>query len=351
MHIALFTDAWRPQVNGVVRTWENVIAALATPALGGHRVHVTHPNHFQTVPAPKYPEIRLAVAPGRQIRALLDRHVLHAAPDDPDRIDAIHIATEGPIGRTARRWCRTHGVRYTTSYHTQFPQYLNRYFRIPEWTTYTFVKWFHGASHAVLVPTQRVNDELTAKGVDNVVTWRRGVDTQQFHPTAEAPGFRPRFDGLPRPVFLSVGRVAVEKNIAAFAEADLPGTKVIVGDGPARDDLAAQYPDIHWAGTQTGADLADHYRDADVFVFPSTTDTYGVVMLEANACGLPVAAYPVTGPIDVVVPGVTGVLDADLATAAQKALDIDPAGCIAHARRNTWAACAHDVLDHLAPIG
>ena len=337
MHIALFTDAWRPQVNGVVRTWENVIAASEAM---GHRFSVVHPGQFRTVAAPRYPEIRLAIAPGRQVRERLNA----------GGFDAIHIATEGPIGRTARRWCRSNGVRYTTSYHTQFPQYLNRYFRIPHVATYTFVKWFHGQSHAVLVPTQRVNDELSAKGIRNVVTWRRGVDMTHFKPKAEAPGFRPQYDGLKRPIFLSVGRVAVEKNIGAFAAADLPGTKVIVGDGPARAELARAHPDIVWAGPQRGDDLADHYRDADVFVFPSRTDTYGVVMLEANACGLPVAAYPVTGPIDVVKHGVTGVLDEDLAKAAVAALAVDPAGCVAHARENTWAACAQVVLDNLAVL-
>ena len=338
MRMLLFTDAWLPQVNGVVRTWTNV----ANEAAGlGHELEIMHPGAFATVPTPGYPEIRLAVNPlGRVSRRIRG--------ENREPFDAIHIATEGPIGLAARHVCRRAGLRYTTSYHTQFPQYLKAYYRLPEWSTYTFVKWFHGASHAVLVPTETVRRELAAKGIRRVVTWRRGVDMTQFKPRSEAPAFRPRFEGLPRPIFLNAGRVAAEKNIEAFCRLDLPGTRVVVGDGPAFTELSRRYPEVHWAGYQHGDDLADHYRDADVFVFPSRTDTYGNVMLEANACGLPVAAYPVTGPIDVVRPGVTGVLSEDLAAAAIAARDIDPAGCIAHARDNTWARCAAMVFDHAA---
>jgi len=335
MIITLVTDAWEPQVNGVVRTWGHVKEECEKR---GHTFHVLHPGQFKTITAPRYPEIQLALNPKPKVRAMLDEQ----------RPDAIHIATEGPLGQAARKYCKKRGHAWTTSYHTQFPQYLKRYFKVPQAATYRFIRWFHGPAKACLVPTRAVSEELKAKGLSNTVVWSRGVDAGKFYP-------EPRLDyeaehGLRRPVFLYAGRVAVEKNIEAFLALDLPGSKVVVGDGPAKAKLERQYPGVHWAGYQFGDDLSRHYAGGDVFVFPSRTDTFGVVMLEANACGLPVAAYPVTGPIDVVEAGVNGVLDDDLGKAAVAALRLDRQTCIHHAHAHTWAKCAQTVLDHLAPI-
>ncbi len=331
MIFTLVTDAWSPQVNGVVRTWQQVTEQFER---WGHRVEVIHPGQFRTIAAPRYPEIRLALGAKRGVHRRLD----DLSPD------AIHIATEGPLGQAARKYCLKRGLAFTTSYHTQFPMYLRRYFGIPQGFSYRFIRWFHGPARAVLVPTATVARELEARGLGNTVVWRRGVDTDVFKP-------EPAHDyDLPRPIFLYAGRVAIEKNIEAFLELDLPGSKVVVGDGPPREALAKRYPEVHFAGYKFGEELAAHYAGADVFVFPSKTDTYGVVMLEANACGLPVAAYPVTGPIDVVQQGKTGYVDKDLAAAARRALDLEPAECLAFARANSWEACARVVLDHLAPL-
>ncbi|MCA9286167.1 MAG: glycosyltransferase family 1 protein [Phycisphaerales bacterium] len=328
--LLLATDAWHPQVNGVVRTWAQVILELE---LLGIAVHVLHPGCFRSVPAPRYPEIRLALAsPGAVARAV-----------DAIAPDFVHIATEGPIGFATRAWCRRRGAAFTTSYHTQFPHYLKQYFGIPASVTWRFVRWFHGAAACTLVPTAGVERELRTHGINGASTWCRGVDTNLFRPVA------PAVTDLPRPVFLYAGRVAVEKNIEAFLEAPLPGSRMVVGDGPARAALERRHRDVHWAGYRFGEELVAHYCSADVFVFPSRTDTYGIVMLEANACGLPIAAYPVTGPIDVVQPGRTGWLDDDLATAARRALDVPRDGCLAHARANSWRRCAEMLRDALAP--
>ncbi len=332
MHLLLATDAWAPQINGVVRTWQHVIAELE--ALG-HRVTVVHPGLFRTVAAPRYPEIRLALCPGRRVAALVREQ----------RPDAIHVATEGPVGQAARKHCLRHRLPFTTSYHTQFPQYLKAYFGIPPRWTFAFVRRFHNAGRATLVPTPAVGRELEANGFRRVVVWSRGVDTRRFRPMPPT-----RFADLPRPIFLYAGRVAREKNIEAFLDLDLPGSKVVVGDGPARTNLQRRYPHVYWTGMQSGDDLVACYASADVFVFPSRTDTFGVVMLEANACGLPVAAFPVTGPIDVVRPGVTGVLDDDLAHACLAAAKLDRDACRAHAATCTWRRCAEIVLENLAPI-
>lgn len=331
MRFTLVTDAWLPQVNGVVRTWQQVTGKFEQ---WGHTVEVIHPALFRTISAPRYPEIKLAIGAKSGVRRMLDEQ----------KPDAIHIATEGPLGQAARKYCRKRGLGFTTSYHTQFPMYLKRYFGIPQAISYRFIRWFHGAAEATLVPTATVGRELEARGLKNIVVWRRGVDTDQFKP-------EPRHDyGLPRPIFLYAGRVAIEKNIEAFLGLNLPGSMVVVGDGPPRAALEKRFPNVHFAGYQFGEDLAAHYAGADVFVFPSKTDTFGVVMLEANACGLPVAAYPVTGPIDVVKQGVTGYVDEDLADAARRALDLDPADCLAYANENSWDACAQVVLDHLVRL-
>jgi len=332
MRIVLVTDAWAPQVNGVVRTWQQVRQELEAQ---GHIFEVIHPGQFRTIAAPRYPEIRLALWPRRRLARLIDAF----APE------AIHIATEGPLGQHARKLCLKRNWPFTSSYHTQFPQYLKQYFGIPASWTYAFVRRFHGAARATLVPTAGVGHELAQRGLHNTVTWSRGADTKLF-----SPGKNGLYDHLERPVFLYAGRVAVEKNIEAFLAADLPGSKVVVGDGPARKPLASKYPDVFFAGYKFGEELARHYADADVFVFPSRTDTFGVVMLEANACGVPVAAYPVTGPIDVVRPGVNGALHEDLAQACREALEVDPASCRRFAEENSWAKCARIVVENLVPI-
>jgi glycosyltransferase involved in cell wall biosynthesis len=331
VRILLATDAWSPQVNGVVRTWQQTIRELE--ALG-HEVEVMHPALGATVAAPRYNEIRLSLAPWRIVSRAMARP-----------FDAVHIATEGPIGFEARRRCESRRIPYTTSYHTQFPEYMKRYFALPPAVTWRFMRWFHGGARATLAPTQQVTEQLRAHGIARAQTWCRGVDTAQFRPIEGG-----LFADLPRPVHLYAGRVAREKNIDAFIDAPLPGSKVVVGDGPERARLERSHPHVHFVGYRFGDELAAHYAAADVFVFPSRTDTFGVVMLEANACGTPIAAYPVTGPIDVVREGVNGALDEDLARAAARALHVPRASCLAHARCNGWGRVAEVLLAHLAPI-
>jgi len=342
MKLTLVTDAWKPQVNGVVRTWSQVM--LETEKLG-HAWRVIHPGLFRTLAAPKYPEIKLALFPGRRVAQLLDAQ----------QPDAIHIATEGPLGAAARRYCLRRRLPFTTSYHTQFPLYLKQYFRVPTAWSYRFMRRFHAPARATLVPTASLTRELEHHNFRNLITWTRGVDTHLFHPTpraerSEAPDSPKLFHHLPRPIFLYAGRVAAEKNIEAFLALDLPGGKVVVGDGPIRAALQRKYPDVHFAGYRFGEDLVAHYAAADVFVFPSKTDTFGVVLLEAGACGLPVAAYPVTGPIDVVAPGRSGCLDKDLRAACLGALRLSRDAAVQHARHFTWQRCADIALKHFAPI-
>jgi glycosyltransferase involved in cell wall biosynthesis len=331
MKFALVTDAWMPQVNGVVRTWTEVVRELEGM---GHRIRVIHPGLFLTFAVPNYPEICLAVfAPGR-VSSMLDEF----------RPDAIHIATEGPLGLACRAYCLERHLPFTTSYHTQYPQYLNIYYRVPEKITLRCLKWFHEAAVRTLVPTRSVAQELQSHGFRNTVVWSRGVNTALFKPRDKTA-----LD-LPRPIFMTASRIAPEKNIDAFLATELPGSKVVVGDGPLRAALERQHPDVHWTGYQHGEDLARLYAAADVFVFPSRTDTFGVTMLEANACGLPVAAYPVTGPIDVVQQNVTGVMDSDLRSACLAALKLDSQDCVSYARTCSWEKCAQTVVDSLAPI-
>lgn len=331
MRITLVTDAWLPQVNGVTTTLNTVRSEIEGL---GHSVEVVHPGLFRTVPCPRYPQIRLAVRPGRKLRRL----VLASRPH------AIHIATEGPLGLAARRLCRRRGWPYTTSFHTKFQEYVRVYFGVPAHLTFRLLNWFHGPAERTLAPSASVAEELEQHGFTGVVRWTRGVDTQLFRPRGDA------FYELERPIFVSVGRVAAEKNIEAFLRADLRGSKVVVGDGPARAELERRHPDVHWAGFKFGEELARHYAGGDVFVFPSRTDTFGVVMLEANACGLPVAAYPVPGPLDVVERGVSGVLDDDLERACLAALKLDRAACRRYAQRFSWARCASILVDSLAPF-
>lgn len=335
MKIVLVTDAWAPQVNGVVRTWQCVINEMAKL---GHDPHVIHPGQFKTIAAPRYPEIRLAILPSRSLRKKLNTL----------KPDAIHIATEGPLGMAARKWCTQSNTPYTTSYHTQFPHYLRHYFGIPKRISYKFIRYFHAKAKHTLVPTIQVGKELERNGLGNIVVWSRGVDTELFNPDYATPeGIK----DLPRPIFVYAGRIAIEKNIRAFLKLDLPGSKLVIGDGPPRASLEKQFPEATFVGYKFGQDLAAHYAAGDVFVFPSVTDTFGVVMLEANACGLPIAAFPVTGPIDVVQQGQTGYVYKDLRQAALDALELDPKNCIAFASRNSWARCAQTVIDHLATRG
>jgi len=331
MRILLVTDAWRPQVNGVVRTWENSVEQLR---LLGHEVDLITPEGFATVPCPSYPSIRLALMPWPQVRRRFDQ----------SRPDAVHIATEGPLGMAARSLCLRRGIPFTTSFHTQFPEYIRLRAPIPESWSYAWLRRFHGAAVRTLVPTVSQRDRLLARGFRNVEIWSRGVDTRLFR-----PGDKSLLD-LPRPVFAYMGRVAVEKNVEAFLDLDLPGTKLVVGDGPALGRLRQRYPAAVFTGFKFGEELAAHLAAADVFVFPSLTDTFGIVLLEAMACGVPVAAFPVTGPVDVVRQGVTGVLDSDLKRAALGALELDPAQCVAYAAQCSWRSCAERLLSLLAPL-
>lgn len=336
--ILLATDAWIPQVNGVVRCWQSVIAELERR---GHAVEVLHPGLFRTVAAPRYPEIRLALMPGRVCR----RRAECFAPD------AVHIATEGPVGAAVRRWCLRTGRTFTTSYHTQFPMYLKRYFGVPERITWAFVRRFHGRGAATLVPTESVRRELVAQGVKQARTWSRGVDAAVFHPGPwrDADLSPDPFEGLPRPILLYAGRVAVEKNIESFLALRTPGTKIVVGDGPPRASLERRHPQVRFLGYRFGEALGRHYAAADVLVFPSLTDTFGVVMIEANACGTPAAAYPVTGPIDVIRPGENGWLDEDLEVAVSRAIEVPRQRCLAFAATQTWSRTTDRLLDTLVP--
>jgi glycosyltransferase involved in cell wall biosynthesis len=332
MRIALITDAWQPQVNGVVTTLGHVRRELED---AGDEVRVIHPHLFLTVPCPKYSDIRLAWMPRRKVAGLLD----DAQPN------AVHIATEGPLGLAARRHCAHRSWPFTTSYHTQFPLYLRQYAGVPERLSFAMIRWFHGAAQRTLVPTPSIKRELDARNFRNIIVWTRGVDTELFQ-----PGNKSHLDG-PRPIFLYCGRVAVEKNIEAFLNADLPGTKYVVGDGPAMSRMRLGYPAVRFVGFKFGRELARHVAAADVFVFPSRTDTFGVVMLEAMACGVPVAAFPVAGPIDVVKQAVTGYVDEDLARAAMNCLRLDPAACRDYALGFLWNRCARIFRDNLAAIG
>jgi len=330
MRILVATDAWHPQVNGVVRTL-TMVAEAAT--VHGVEFRFLTPESFRTIAMPSYPDLRLALpAPAR-----IARLIAQAAPD------SIHIATEGPIGLLVRRYCGKHRLPFTTSFHTRFPDYVSARAPIPEAWVWATLRWFHGASSAVLAATPALASELRARGFANVVLWPRGVDTDLFRP-------REVDLCLPKPVFLSVGRVAVEKNLAAFLDLDLPGTKVIVGDGPAREGLAQTYPHAVFLGELHGEALAQVYAAADVFVFPSRTDTFGLVLLEALASGLPVAAFPVAGPRDVIGTAPVGVLDEDLRAACLKALEIPRPSCVAFAAGYTWEACAEAFVDNMVDI-
>lgn len=331
MRILLVTDAWTPQVNGVVRTLQEVVRELGR---SGHDVRVVHPGEFLGLPCPTYPEIRLALFARRRLLDVLEEF----------RPEAIHVATEGPLGLAARSLCRREELPFTTSFHTRFPEYVRRRCGLPEAWSYRALRWFHGAAERVLVATERLEQELVGRGFANVAGWCRGVDAHLFHP-------RQRGElGLPRPVHLYVGRLALEKDVGEFLRQDLPGTKLVVGDGPERGALQRRFPAARFLGTLRGTELARVYASSDVFVFPSRTDTFGLVLLEALASGLPVAALPVPGPLDVLGDAPVGVLDHDLARAARAALELDRRACRAFALKSSWARCAERLVELLVPV-
>lgn len=333
MRIAIATDAWSPQVNGVVRTLQATRDRLQAM---GHTVLIISPDKFRSMPCPTYPEIRLAFARTASVGDMLARF----------GADAIHLATEGPICLAARRWCLRRAVPFTTAYHTQFPDYVSARTGLPAEWVWRYIRWFHAPAEAILASTPGIRTTLAAHGLGRLRHWGRGVDLASFNHRVPR---HPAMTALPGPVQLYVGRVAVEKNIEAFLASHHPGTKVVVGDGPARADLQARFPDAVFLGPLFGADLAGAYRSADVFVFPSRTDTFGLVMIEALACGTPVAAYPVTGPVDILTPE-TGAMDQNLDTAIAAALTRDRAACAAYARRFTWDASVAEFLAALAPV-
>jgi len=330
MRIALVTDAWLPQTNGVVTTLTRTLECLRAM---GHEIEHIVPQEFSTIPCPTYPEIRLALMAGSQVARRLDRF----APD------AVHLATEGPLGMAARSWCVRNRMPFTTSYHTQFPQYVRARFPIPLSWSYAMLRWFHGAAARVMVATEHVQRDLEQHGFARLARWSRGVDTKLFH-----PGDRANLPGS-RPILMYAGRIAVEKNLEAFLELKTEGTKYVVGGGPATAALREKYGDAVFTGYRFGADLARHLAAADVFVFPSRTDTFGLVLLEAMACGVPVAAYPVVGPIDVVRQGVTGWLDDDLAVAVKHAPTLDRQEVRRHAEEFTWEKATRQFVTNLEP--
>lgn len=338
MRIAICTDAWHPQVNGVVRTLAATVDRLISR---GHEIELITPGQFRTLPLPGYSEIRLAMAPRFGTR----RSLADFAPD------VVHIATEGPIGWSARGWCKANRVPFTSAFHTRFPEYAAVRTGLSAEHFWPLMRRFHGSSRAVLVSTPTLADELARHGIAHTRLWTRGIDRGLFRPDHEP---LPDLAGLPRPIMLNVGRVAIEKNLTAFLDADVPGTKVVVGNGPDLARLRAAYPDARFVGALHGEDLARAYASADVFVFPSRTDTFGLVMIEALACGVPVAGFPVPGPLDVIgttghgprgdLPMRIGALDDDLALAIHKALRCDRIGTAVQGARYNWDRATDEFL-------
>jgi len=331
VRLLIVTDAWHPQVNGVVRSLERVGQHLSGR---GYDVHYLTPDAFWTMPLPTYPEIRLSLA----TRAAVSEHIVRAAPD------YIHIATEGPLGLAARHACLALDLTFSTSYHTRFPEYVAARLPVPlEWS-YAYLRWFHEAAAVTMAPTPSAIDDLRMHGFSRLALWSRGVDTSRF-----APGPKSCFAGLPGPHMLYVGRVAVEKNIEAFLQLDLPGTKIVVGDGPQREQLERNYSEAVFLGKKTGPDLTALYQSADVFVFPSRTDTFGNVLIEALACGVPVAAYPVMGPRDVLTDPASGAVDEDLGRAVTRALGLSRLAAYKHSLNFTWDRAADQFAANLHP--
>jgi glycosyltransferase involved in cell wall biosynthesis len=331
MRILIATDAWHPQVNGVVRTLTSL--ARSASALGAEVQFLT-PEGFFSVGVPTYPGLRMALPNRREIA----RRIEAAAPD------AIHIATEGPIGWSVRAYCRRRKLAFTTSYTTRFPEYIAVRSIVPAGLSYAVLRHFHAAAAMTMVATSSLRQELSAKGFRKLGTWTRGVDTGLFNPDDPA-----ELD-LPRPIFLTMGRVAVEKNLEAFLALNLPGSKVVVGEGPQRAELERRYPKVRFLGEKTGQDLTSHLAAADVFVFPSLTDTFGVVQLEALACGTPVAAFPVTGPLDVIAEHPVGALDSDLRSACIRALRMSRETCRSFALERSWENSARQFIGNLSVL-
>lgn len=345
MRLAIATDAWAPQVNGVVRTLTETISRLKAR---GHAVEVVAPDRFTTIPCPGYPEIRLALAPRFGVRKALGVF----------RPDIVHISTEGPIGWSARAWCLKHNVPFTTAFHTRFPEYVAARTRLSPDLIWPIMRKFHKGSRAILTATQSLRNELEIRGIQPTQLWSRGIDNVLFHP--DQPD-HPSLQHLTKPIMLSVGRVAIEKNLEAFLDADVAGTKVVVGDGPARAYLQARYPDVVFLGTRHGAELASIYASADVFVFPSKTDTFGLVMLEALACGVPVAGYAVQGPLDII--GVEGrgphdtldqpigCLKQDIAEAIKGALLLGRDDAARYGAQFCWDKCTNQFVNGITKAG
>jgi glycosyltransferase involved in cell wall biosynthesis len=331
MRILIATDAWHPQVNGVVRTLTSL--ARSASALGAE-INFLTPDGFPSIGVPTYPGLRIALPNRREIAARIEA----VSPD------AIHIATEGPIGWAVRAYCRRRRLAFTTSYTTRFPEYIAARSIVPATLSYAVLRHFHAAAAMTMVATASLRQELSARGFRKLGNWTRGVDTTLFTPNDPA-----ELD-LPRPIFMTVGRVAVEKNLEAFLSLDLPGSKVVIGDGPQKAELQRRYPKARFLGEKTGKDLTPHLAAADVFVFPSRTDTFGVVQLEALACGTPVAAFPVTGPLDVIADHPVGALDSDLKSACIRALSASRETCRSFALERSWENSARQFIGNLSAL-
>lgn len=329
MKITIISDAAHPQVNGVVRTLEMTMECLKKE---GYEIQFVNPNQFKNYPCPTYPEIRLSLFPYKKLKHMVNEF-------DPD---FIHIATEGPLGKAGRKYCLKNKYKYTTSYHTDFPAYVNARTNIPKSWVFKWLKWFHKPASSVLVTTETIKQELENYQFDNIRVWYRGVDIEQFKITQSDV-----LSGFKKPIWVNVGRVTMDKNLEAFLNLDLPGTKVIVGDGPDRKVLEEKYPNAIFTGYKFGEELVKYINACDVFVFPSRTDTFGLVMLEANACGLPVAAYPVKGPIDVIKEGVNGSLNNDLRVACRSCLAINSKNCRTFAEKHSWENCTKTFIQYL----
>lgn len=334
LRLLIVTDAWLPQVNGVVRTLTTMAGMLRAM---GDEVEVIGPDRFRSLPMPGYREIRLAMAPRRRLARLVRAYMPCA----------VHIATEGPLGWAMRALCRRHGWPFTTAFHTKFAEYLQARAGVPAAWSWRLLRRFHAPAQATLAATETLRAELAERGFTAIRPWTRGVDLQRFDPSLR-DGPEDPYAGLPRPIFLCAGRVAIEKNLEAFLGLDLPGSKVVVGSGPALPGLRQRFPTAHFLGWRENGALARCYAAADVFVFPSRTDTFGLVLLEAMASGTPVAAFPVTGPRDVVTDPRAGVLDTDLRAACLAALRCDRQAARAHAEMFSWEASARQFREALA---
>lgn len=331
MKVAIVTDAWEPQVNGVVTTMRNTRKHVEKL---GHRVQMITPDQFYSIPCPMYEEIRLSLKPYRKLATLLEA----------GQPDTIHIATEGPLGAAANKYCTRHGIPFTSSLHTRFPEYIRMRAPVPLNVSYYYLRNFHNAAQNTLVRTSTQKKELEKRGFRNLRVWPGAVDTDLF-----------RFRGkdalsLRRPISMYMGRVAIEKGLDEFLQLNLPGTQVVVGGGPDLNRLKSRYPKAVFTGPKFGEELAGILSAADVFVFPSRTDTFGLCMLEAMACGVPVAAFPVPGPLDVVVNGSTGSLNTDLKKAILQALTLDGDACLEFAMDHNWENSTHRFLNSQTQI-